>query len=102
MREFTRFQFEHTVESEAVHPSPIRFVGQLLHNLYSRHMVQQLAMRDDHILADIGVTRDDIAHAAHVPITRDATDDLEQARQDHDANIVGAPLDFRKADGNHA
>lgn len=98
MREFTRFQSQHTVENEVARPSPIRFVGQLLHNLYARHVVQQLATRDDHILADIGVTRDDIEHAAHVRITQDPTDDLEQARHLHAEGTAVPPLEFGKHD----
>ncbi len=84
MREFMRFQFEHSLDRYHLQWSPIHFVGNLIHNVHARHVAQEIALRDDHMLADIGLFRSEVEHAAHGLITHDALEELEDARSHHD------------------
>jgi uncharacterized protein YjiS (DUF1127 family) len=52
--------------------------SRLFHNWKARREVAQLAGFDDFMLADIGVTRADVEWAAHLPLTTDATEALEE------------------------
>jgi len=51
--------------------------SRLFHNWKARKEVTQLTEFDDFLLADIGVTRDDLEWAAKLPITTDPTRALE-------------------------
>jgi uncharacterized protein YjiS (DUF1127 family) len=52
--------------------------SRLFHNWKSRREVNQLAEFDDFMLADIGVSRADVDWAAHLPLSTDATEELER------------------------
>ncbi len=80
MREYTLFQFRHYANSHVRDWSPVHFVGHLFHNLHARHIAQDLATRDNHLLSDIGLYRSEVEHAAHVGISHDALEELECAR----------------------
>jgi len=51
--------------------------SRLFHNWKARRGVTQLAEFDDFMLADIGISRADVEWAAHLPLTIDATEALE-------------------------
>ena len=52
--------------------------SRLFHNWKARREVTQLAGFDDFMLADIGINRADVEWAAHLPLTTDATEALEE------------------------
>ncbi|MGE0006134.1 MAG: DUF1127 domain-containing protein [Parvibaculaceae bacterium] len=52
--------------------------SRLLHNWRARRSVAQLAGFDDFMLADIGLSRADVEWAAHLPLTHDATQALDE------------------------
>jgi hypothetical protein len=83
MREFNRFHFDHLIDVFPKDWSPLHFVGHLVHNIHARHIAQDLATRDNHILSDMGIFRGEVEHAAHVAITHDALEELEDARSHH-------------------
>lgn len=85
MREYTLSQLKHFLNGHPADWSPMRFVGHLMHNLHARHVAQDLAKLDNHMLADMGIYRSEAEHAAHTGITHDALEELEHARlQDHE------------------
>lgn len=60
--------------------------SRLFHNWKARREVSELAGLDDFMLADIGISRADVEWAAHLPLTTDATEALEDkimVRQRH-------------------
>jgi uncharacterized protein YjiS (DUF1127 family) len=61
----------------AIATDAVREVGRVMAAtwtaLRNRRQVRRLADLDDHLLADIGLTRDDVAAAATVPIHEDPT-----------------------------
>jgi hypothetical protein len=83
MREYVRFQSRHLLNGIIGDWSPLHFVGHLVHNLHARHIAQELATQDSHMLSDIGLLRGDVEHAAHLPITHDAMVELENAHFHH-------------------
>jgi uncharacterized protein YjiS (DUF1127 family) len=58
--------------------SPATFVGRLIANWKDRRRIASLAHYDDHMLRDIGVSRADLAWAASLPLTVNASLALEQ------------------------
>ncbi len=62
---------------------PVNLVSRFLHNLHARHVAQDLLLRDNHVLTDIGLTRADVEHATHLPIADDAIVELADARTHH-------------------
>ena len=48
-------------------------------NWKARRQVRKLQDRDDRILDDIGVTRDEIAWASHLPLSANAAEELDRA-----------------------
>jgi uncharacterized protein YjiS (DUF1127 family) len=83
MHDFFGFQSGHSNNSFLKSWSPINYVSHFIHNLQSRHEAQNLAQRDDHILSDIGISRDDVENAAHMAITKDAMAELHKAQLQH-------------------
>jgi uncharacterized protein YjiS (DUF1127 family) len=66
--------------------------SRLFHNWKARREVVELAGLDDFMLADIGVSRADVEWAAHLPLTTDATEALEEKitlRQRHAPKRAG-------------
>ncbi len=53
-------------------------VGRFLRNWKARRRVTALEEYDDHILRDIGVTREDVRWASNLPLTVNAALALEQ------------------------
>ena len=58
--------------------SPRFTFGAIYHNWKSRRAVAKLLDREDRILDDIGVTRDEIAWASHLPLSHNAACELER------------------------
>jgi uncharacterized protein YjiS (DUF1127 family) len=54
----------------------------LWRNWFARRAVVRLQDLDDHLLQDIGVTRDEITEAAHVPLTINAIGRLNDLSKD--------------------
>ena len=71
---------------EANQPSIVR---RLLRNWKARRRVANLQNFDDHMLADIGVTRDDVQWAQGQPLTVNAALALEERafKRRHDASF---------------
>jgi uncharacterized protein YjiS (DUF1127 family) len=61
----------------------VEMVSRLLANLRARHVVQEISEHDDVFLHDIGLTRDDVTNATHVPINMNAVAQLEKFRKSH-------------------
>ncbi|MDH3741141.1 MAG: DUF1127 domain-containing protein [Hyphomicrobiales bacterium] len=58
----------------------VRFtLATLYRNWKARRQVRRLQDREDRILDDIGVTRDEITWASHVPLSLNAACELERA-----------------------
>jgi uncharacterized protein YjiS (DUF1127 family) len=83
MRELARFQAEHTIPVSKPHWTPISFITHLAHNMHARHVAQEMADLDDHLLKDMGITRREIERASHAPINVDALEALRDAKQRH-------------------
>lgn len=54
-------------------------LGAIYRNWKARRQVRKLQDREDRILDDIGVTRDEIAWASHLPLSTNAACELERA-----------------------
>lgn len=54
-------------------------LGAIYRNWKARRAVAKLQDREDSILDDIGVTRDEIAWASHLPLSANAACELERA-----------------------
>jgi uncharacterized protein YjiS (DUF1127 family) len=54
------------------------FISKLIHNIQARRTVKQLWQMDDHMLRDMGVTREEIAWAASRPFYHNAAMALEE------------------------
>jgi uncharacterized protein YjiS (DUF1127 family) len=61
-----------------------QYISHLVHNVHARHIAEDLATRDNHILSDIGVYRGEVEQAAHVDLSHDAMEELQVARAHHD------------------
>jgi uncharacterized protein YjiS (DUF1127 family) len=83
MRELARFESEHTIPEAKPHWSPISFITHLAHNIHARHVAQEMANLDDHLLMDMGITRREVETASHAPINVDAIGTLLEAKQRH-------------------
>jgi len=67
-------------QTRARHAAPDQFSwSTLFRNWYTRRKVKSLQDRDDRTLDDIGVTRDEIMWAAHLPLSVNAANELERA-----------------------
>ena len=64
------------VQSDSRQPTGWKNV---FHNWFVRRQVRALQDRSDAILDDIGVTRDEVAWAAELPLNTNAARELEQA-----------------------
>jgi len=53
------------------------FLFRLAQNWFARRSVAELDRLDDYLLRDIGVTRDDVRWASHLPLTMNAAAELE-------------------------
>jgi uncharacterized protein YjiS (DUF1127 family) len=60
-----------------------KYLRHFLHNLHDRHVTEDLLQHDNHFLSDIGLTRGDVEHAAHLHFTEDAVDSLAHSRLVH-------------------
>jgi hypothetical protein len=89
MRDFNFSHFKSILNGTHFNWLPLNYVGHLVHNLHARHIAEDLATRDNHILADIGVYRGEVEHASHVDISHDALEELEAARSHHDDKPEG-------------
>ena len=58
--------------------SPRFTLSAIYRNWKARRQVKKLQDRDDRILDDIGVTRDEIAWASHLPLSANAADELDR------------------------
>ncbi|NNE21527.1 MAG: DUF1127 domain-containing protein [Rhizobiales bacterium] len=56
-----------------------RTLGALYRNWKARRQVRKLQDREDRILDDIGVTRDELAWASHLPLSVNSACELERA-----------------------
>jgi uncharacterized protein YjiS (DUF1127 family) len=83
MRELARFQAEHTIPEQKSHWEPVSFIAHLAHNIHARHVAQEMAFLDDHLLKDMGITRREVERASHAPINVDALETLRDAKQRH-------------------
>ncbi len=87
MRNFSHFQSTSTIPFHFAARLTHSHVGHLFHNLHSRHIAQDLLLRDDHLLADMGLTRGDVEHATHLARYTDAVASLVNSRRHHMAEI---------------
>lgn len=98
MRVFPFFRTTHTLNAHFGNWSPVQFASHLVHNLHSRHIAKDLTTRDNHMLADIGINRREVEHAAHVNLVHDALEELEYVRShDHeDLTVLSHDVDGLK------
>jgi uncharacterized protein YjiS (DUF1127 family) len=83
MRELARFQAEHSIIESKSHWTPISFITHLAHNIHARHIAQDMANLDDHLLKDMGITRREVEKASNAPINVDALETSRDAKQRH-------------------
>lgn len=57
----------------------LHFVERTLRAWRDRKSIASLADMDDHVLADLGVTRDDVTRALRLPFSHDVGAELERA-----------------------
>lgn len=69
------FALNHARAYEAAGASSILF--RLVQNWFARRSVSELDRLDDYLLRDIGVTREDVRWASHLPLTLNAAAELE-------------------------
>jgi uncharacterized protein YjiS (DUF1127 family)/ketosteroid isomerase-like protein len=89
------FIFDHgTKEARALvaNLKSVKLVNDVLHNLHSRHIVEELAQHDDHMLSDMGLTRKDVEDATYFGFLHDALDDLRAAKLHHLEDVGGSAV----------
>jgi uncharacterized protein YjiS (DUF1127 family) len=83
MREVMKFLAEHSIPSPFGGTIVGGIVVHLRDNIEARHVAQELAAHDNHMLHDIGLLRAEVEHAAHASLLSNALDELNDARQSH-------------------
>lgn len=64
------------------------FISRLIRNWLARRAVARLADFDDHMLYDIGLTRDDISWAVRQPLSVNAALILEERQRQRRRSVV--------------
>jgi uncharacterized protein YjiS (DUF1127 family) len=73
------------IAREEIDGSLVSRVLRVFHNWRARRDIARLETFDDHMLADIGLTRGDVEWASHLPLSSNATTALEsRSRRKHD------------------
>lgn len=55
------------------------FFSRLQRNWKARRKIRQMRELDDHLLNDIGVTRDEVVWASYLPLSKNAAHELDRA-----------------------
>ena len=59
-------------------PALVNFAGKLIRSLIVRRKLKQITELDDHLLCDIGVTREDVRWALDLPFSHDPGLELQR------------------------
>jgi len=73
MREFALHEAEHRDAGW-----PFGVIGRLARNLWRRRTLHRLALLEDHVLADIGLSRHDVMSAMRLPLSVDPLYEMER------------------------
>ena len=73
MREYALHEAEH----REVH-WPFGAFGRLVRNVWRRRTLRRLALLEDHVLADIGLSRTDVMSAMRLPLSVDPIYEIER------------------------
>ena len=83
------------IAREQIGGSLLSGVHRLFRNWQARRAVAKLEAFDDHMLADIGLTRGDVYWASHLPLSSNATFALEERLwRRHDSRPAREVRDF--------
>jgi uncharacterized protein YjiS (DUF1127 family) len=73
MREYALHEAEHREASW-----PFGIFGRLARNLWRRRTLHRLALLEDHVLVDIGLSRHDVMMAMRLPLSVDPIYEIER------------------------
>lgn len=73
MREYALHEFEHREAGW-----PFGLLSRLARNLWRRRTLHRLALLEDHVLADIGLSRHDVMMARRLPLSIDPIYEIER------------------------
>lgn len=68
-----------------------RVAGLVLRNWRARQTLRKLQAFDDGLLADIGLTRDDVGYGLSLPAARDIMDEMQRIRDDRLRRAIRRP-----------